>query len=110
MADVNVESVDNSEGANPASRIGRLIDVLSDSTGIISVLALFGRTAIVCYEVVSRSVFNEPTTWVTEISTYVFVAIVFLGLAPAQKANRHIQVEVLVSQLRPEWRARVELV
>ena len=110
MADVNVESVDNSEGANPASRIGRLIDVLSDSTGIISVLALFGMTAIVCYEVVSRSVFNEPTTWVTEISTYVFVAIVFLGLAPAQKANRHIQVEVLVSQLRPEWRARVELV
>ncbi len=48
------ESVDNSEGANPASRIGRLIDVLSDSTGIISVLALFGMTAIVCYEVVSR--------------------------------------------------------
>src|SRR5690606_25999458 len=36
--------------------------------------------------------------------------VVFLGLASAQKANRHIQVEILVSQLSPEWRARAELV
>src|SRR5690606_27512448 len=110
MAEVVVQSGDRDEAEERVSRIGRLIDVLSDSTGVISVIALFGMTTIVCYEVVSRSVFNEPTTWVTEISTYVFVAIVFLGLAPAQTANRHIQVELLISQLSPEWRARFELV
>src|SRR5690606_7183597 len=109
MAEVVVQSGDRDEPEERVSRIGRLIDVLSDSTAVVSVIALFGMKKIVCYEVISSSVFNEPNTWVTEISTYVFVAIVFLVLAPAQKANSHIQVEVLISQLSPEWRARLEL-
>jgi tripartite ATP-independent transporter DctM subunit len=110
MADVYTNSDEAAVGAPDLSRLGKAIDVLSDGAGLVSALALLGMTVIVCYEVISRSIFNEPTTWVTEISTYVFVAVVFLGLASAQKANRHIQVEILVSQLSPEWRARAELV
>lgn len=110
MADAHVQSDREAKADNGTSRIGAAIDTISDTAGVLSAFALLGMTAIVCYEVISRSVFNEPTTWVTEISTYVFVAIVYLGLAPAQKANRHIQVEVLVGQLGPEWRTRLELV
>lgn len=110
MAETHVQSGPVTGDAPRPSTVSGSIDVLSDAAGIISALALLGMTGIVCYEVIARSVFNAPTTWVTEISTYVFVAIVFLGLASAQKANRHIQVEVFVSQLSPAWRDRVELV
>ncbi len=110
MVDVHARSAESTGAGQKTSGLGRTIDALSDTSGFVSALALLGMTAIVCYEVISRSVFNEPTTWVTEISTYVFVAVVFLGLASAQKANRHIQVEILVGQLSPEWRARAELV
>lgn len=110
MAEVRVHSGAAAATEQRSSPIAGTIDVLSDAVGIISALALLGMTAIICYEVILRSVFNSPTTWVTEISTYVFVAVVFLGLASAQKANRHIQVEIVVNALSPEWRNRVEVV
>ena len=92
------------------SPVVRGIDKLSAFGGFISAIALGVMTAIVCYEVVSRYVFNAPTTWVTEIGTYLFVATVFLGLAAAQRANAHIQVEILVDRLNKEQRNFVELV
>jgi TRAP-type C4-dicarboxylate transport system permease small subunit len=88
----------------------RAIDRLSDAAGLISALTLFAMVGIVCYEVTSRYFFNAPTSWVIEVSAYLFVAIVFLGLAAAQKANAHIQVEILLSRLKPAQRAWIETV
>ena len=68
------------------SAVIRTIDAISASAGFIAAIALAVMTVIVGYEVVSRSVFNAPTTWVTEISTYIFVGIVFLGLAERRGA------------------------
>ncbi|WP_439499129.1 TRAP transporter large permease subunit [Bosea sp. (in: a-proteobacteria)] len=92
------------------SPVIRGIDRLSDLGGFIGALALVAMTAIVVFEVISRYAFNEPTSWVTEIGTYLFVAIVFFGMAPAQRANSHIQVEILVDSVSTEWRTRLELV
>lgn len=91
-----------------ATPVVRAIDRLSDAAGLISALTLFAMVGIVCYEVTSRYLFNAPTTWVIEVSAYLFVAVVFLGLAAAQKANAHIQVEILLSHLRPALRAQFE--
>ena len=88
----------------------RAIDLISASAGFIASVALAIMTIVVCYEVISRYLFNAPTTWVTEVSTYLFVAVVFLGLAEAQRANAHIQVEILVDRLGREERAFIELV
>src|SRR5690606_18626594 len=88
----------------------RAIDRLSDAAGLISALTLFAMIGIVCYEVTSRYLFNAPTTWVIEVSAYLFVAVVFLGLAAAQKANAHIQVEILLARLQPARRAQCETV
>ncbi len=92
------------------SAVVRGIDRLSEAAGFIAAISLAFLTIIVCYEVIARFVFNAPTTWVTEVGTYVFVAIVFLGFAVAQRANAHIQVEVLVDRLSKEKRAFIELV
>ena len=91
-----------------ATPVVRAIDRLSDAAGLISALTLFAMVGIVCYEVTSRYLFNAPTTWVIEVSAYLFVAVVFLGLAAAQKANAHIQVEILLSHLKPALRAQFE--
>ncbi len=44
-------------------------------------------TSIVCFEVFSRYVLNEPTYWGTDVATYILVGMTFLGLAQAQKAG-----------------------
>jgi tripartite ATP-independent transporter DctM subunit len=92
------------------SAVVQSVDKISGLAGFTAAIALAVMTAIVCYEVTSRFVFNAPTTWVTEVGTYLFVAIVFLGLAEAQRANAHIKVEVLVDRLSPDARRFLELV
>ena len=86
------------------------ISAMTRAAGALSSLALFFMIAIVVYEVVMRSAFNMPTVWVAEISVYVFVAMVFLGLAVGQHAGAHIQVEVLIDNISPPARQALELI
>jgi tripartite ATP-independent transporter DctM subunit len=67
-------------------------------------------TAIVFYEVIVRSVFNEPTSWVSEISVYAFVALTFLGMGVAQVSGAHIQVEIVLNSLTGERRSTFVLI
>lgn len=78
--------------------------------GVLAGLALIAMALIMCYEIGSRSLFNSPTSWATEISTYLLVAVVFLGLGVAQSSNSHVQVELWVERLSTESRRKVELV
>lgn len=76
-----------------------VIDGLTMALGGLAGVALLAMTGIVCFEIVSRYLFNEPTYWVTEISTYLLVGMTFLGLAVAQKGGSHIRVELLSNAL-----------
>ncbi len=68
-------------------------------SAMVSGLGLLTIAGIICWEVFARYVLNEPTTWVTEIATYLLVAVSFLGLAAAQRARAHIYVELVVDRL-----------
>ena len=110
MPDDRAQHLDIAPEIAPNHAIVRGIDGLIRLAEGVAVLVLLGMTAIVCYEVISRFVFNAPTTWVTEISTYMFVALVFLGLSVAQRAGAHIQVEILVTHLSATRRNQLEII
>ncbi len=80
----------------------RLVDWLSSLVGLVAIGCLLVMTAIICYEIISRYFFGTPTYWVTEISTYLFMALTFFAVAAAHKAGAHIRVELLID-LVPEW-------
>lgn len=86
------------------------IDRLTQMAGILSSLTLLFMTVIVVYEVVMRSAFNMPTSWVAEISVYAFVALVFFGFAVAQREGAHIRVEVVIDNVSPRIRRDLELI
>lgn len=88
----------------------QLTDGMSRAAGLFGVLALAFMTLIVIYEVTMRSVFNAPTVWVAEISIYVFVAMVFMGLAVSQREDAHIQVEIVIDNVSTDTRRTLELV
>ncbi|WP_373356264.1 TRAP transporter large permease subunit [Pseudoroseicyclus sp. CXY001] len=77
----------------------RGLGLITGSAGFLASMTLLFMTCIVVYEVVMRSLFNMPTSWVAEISVYSFVALVFLGLGVAQRAGAHIQVEILIDSV-----------
>ncbi|MBZ8134476.1 TRAP transporter large permease subunit [Afifella sp. IM 167] len=93
----------------PAARTVRVIDLISDVTGVASAIGLLVMTSIVCFEVFSRYVLNEPTYWGSDIATYILVGMTFMGLAQAQKRGDHVQVELLVATLDDAWRRRVDI-
>ena len=75
---------------------------LTRVVGIIAGLLLFIPPAFsVVYEVIMRGMFNSPTEWVVEISTYCDCVTIagFLGMAVTFVANKHIKVDILLSHL-----------
>ena len=72
---------------------------LTRVVGIIAGLLLFIPAFSVVYEVSMRGMFNSPTEWVVEISTYCVTIAGFLGMAVTFVANKHIKVDILLSHL-----------
>lgn len=85
------------------------IDRVSDATGYLSALLLVVMTSIVCFEIFSRYVLNNPTYWGTDIATYILIGMTFLGLAQAQKMGDHVQVELVLGNLPADWRRLFEI-
>jgi tripartite ATP-independent transporter DctM subunit len=93
----------------PAATNSGIADRLFDASGALGAALLLSMTAMVCWEIAARFLFNRPTSWVTEISPYLLVAIVFIGLAVTERRNGHIQVELLVTALSPSRQHRLDL-
>ncbi len=62
-----------------------------------------GLVVVVCavtfYEVVSRYLFNAPTTWSLDISIYAMFWACFLGAAYTLREGGHVAVDVVVRRL-----------
>jgi TRAP-type C4-dicarboxylate transport system permease small subunit len=64
-------------------------------------LVLLFVTFSIFVDVILRYFFNRPSIWVTEVSTYLFLYIIFLGTAYALDHDLHIRVTFLVDRFGP---------
>ena len=109
--EAEVVTLDGSRrGPQRRSALGAFADRAGQVSGFLSGMGLLTIAAIICWEIFSRYVRNEPTTWVTEIATYLLVAVAFLGLAAAQRADAHIHVELVVDMLSEKRRQQLLVV
>ena len=65
----------------------------------IGVAALAFITASMTADVILRYVFNSPTTWISEISSFLMVVMVMMGLGYVQKKKAHIRVNLFLPKL-----------
>ena len=86
------------------------VDGLSRWLGYLTAAMLLAMLLIICYDVAMRYAFNEPTSWATEVSTYLLVAVSFMGLSYAQLKNGHIRVELLTASMPEARRNAFDLV
>jgi C4-dicarboxylate transporter, DctQ subunit len=68
--------------------------------GLIAVL-LGSMTAVIFVQVVARYVFNYSFVWAQELVTYLFGALIFLGMAYGVRVGAHIGIDAMVKTLRP---------
>jgi TRAP-type C4-dicarboxylate transport system permease small subunit len=76
----------------------------------VAMLALTIMTVIVTGDVILRYVFHAPTKWSVEVSGYLLVVIVMMGLAYTQRERGHIKVDIILRRLPKAVRSWVELV
>ena len=88
----------------------RGLEFLSEAGGYVAGAVCVFLTALIAVAVISRRVFNAPLLITEEISGYMMLAIVFLGLAYTMKAEGHIRVDILLSSVPPGSRAVLETI
>jgi len=91
---------------NPlANGINRLNDITGHLTGYLALPLIL----VVVYEVFMRYVFNAPTSWGFEATTFIYGIHFILGLGYTYKHNGHVSIDVFESRLatRPRTILRI---
>lgn len=57
--------------------------------------------AVICYDLVSRNLFDAPTVWALDVSRFLLLFVFFLALAPALESGAHVSVDILDHFLPP---------
>jgi len=87
----------------------RLLEVIARwaarLSGIGSAITVLAMTVLITVDVLGRYLFNKPTQISVEVSGYLLVALVFLGLAYTEGRDRHIVLTFLTDTfpLRLRW-------
>lgn len=92
-----------------AGRVERLIDWISDRTGLF--VALWSINAVVAYtyEVTARYLFNMPTIWVHESSFLLFGMQYMISGAYGLLHGSHVRVDVIYTKLSRQAQAGVSV-
>ena len=80
-------------------RLAAVGERIADAAGVLAGAATLVLTAMVTGGVVARRVLNAPLLFVEEVSGYLVLAIVFLGLAYTLKDGGHIRVDIVFGRL-----------
>lgn len=72
--------------------------------------AIFVAFAITVIEVVSRYVFNSPTFWAHETTTFLIAAVFLIGGPIALARDKHIRVRVFYDSASPQRKRVLDIV
>ncbi|MGV8832225.1 MAG: TRAP transporter small permease subunit [Devosia sp.] len=102
------EIVDHVDDVDAEIRTG-LDRVVAGSANILG-WAIFLAFAITVYEVISRYVFNSPTFWAHESTTFLIAAIFLVGGPIALARDKHIRVRMFYDAASPSGRRWLDIV
>ena len=72
--------------------------------------AIFAAFAVTVFEVVSRYVFDSPTFWAHETTTFLIAAIFLVGGPIALARDKHIRVRMFYDSVSPRGRRLLDIV
>lgn len=87
----------------------KLIDRINEIAGKIFMWLIIPLSAIVFIEVVRRYVFNSPTIWSFEATTFLCGALFLLVAGFTSLKDKHVKVDILYSKLSPKTQAIIDI-
>jgi TRAP-type C4-dicarboxylate transport system permease small subunit len=73
-------------------------------------IVLLFITFSISVDVFLRYVFGKPTIWITEVSTYLFLYVIYLGTAYALQRDLHIKVTFLLDVIGKRTQHIIDLI
>lgn len=80
------------------------IDHLLKLGAYVAGFLIVAATAMIFYEILTRTFFNSPTIWATELSIYAIIGSCFLGSAYAIRTYAHITVDLLINNVADKFK------
>ncbi len=87
----------------------KIVDMLTKIVGVIAGTLILLVGFMIVYEIIARGIFNSPTEWVMEISTYCVIIAGFLGMGVAYAGKKHIHVDIILVHLSAKARCYIEV-
>lgn len=87
----------------------RFLSWLSQSIILISGMAVLVITLLISFDVLMRYFLDQPQLFVDELTSFLLVAVIFLGTGPTFQKGGHIQVDLLTSRLRSRTQDRMRI-
>jgi TRAP-type mannitol/chloroaromatic compound transport system permease small subunit len=91
-------------------RLLKFIDQMSEYVGKATSWLAIILVLIVCYDVVTRYIFNISSVAVQELEWHIFAVMFLLGATYTLKNDNHVRVDIFYSRLTPKNKAIVNLV
>ncbi|MBI4285657.1 MAG: TRAP transporter small permease [Chloroflexi bacterium] len=90
-------------------RMDHAIRRMEDWSGRASAFLIFVIMILVTVDVLSRGIWRKSLVFADEYAGYLFVGVVFLGLAHTSRSGAHIGVDLIVGRLQGVRKAVIEL-
>ncbi len=89
----------NQLAAKPKSKLMATLDRISQLDGIIAAVFLAVIVILMSYGVVTRYVFNSPSSWVEEVCLALFVWMTFMGSSALMRTDEVVRIDFLVHKI-----------
>ena len=90
--------------------LSRAIDALNEKTGLYSSYLILPLIVAVIYEVFMRYVFNAPTSWGFELTTFLYGMHYMLGLGDAHRTDTHVCIDIFEARMLPRNRTILRII
>ncbi len=91
-------------------KISSMIDTFNRKQGEWSALLIIPLTLVVLNEVMMRYVFDAPTIWGFEATTFLYGIHFMLGLAYTDVMDGHVKVDIFTARTKPRTQVILTLV
>ncbi len=82
----------------------RFLDGLTKVLRAILIILLSAMVVIMLYNVVCRYIFSDAKSWAEELTLYLSIFSIMLGLGIASRSDSHLQVDFLTRLYKPKMR------
>ena len=82
----------------------KFLDVLTKILRAILIVLLASMVIIMIYNVICRYIFSDAKPWAEELTLYISIFSIMLGLGIASRSDSHLQVDFLTRLYKPKVR------